>query len=175
MSSGCANLNAPRQRAVRVGRSSTWTHDHAWLANAGSGITDFFARVGNLARVNTGELCVGQTCVTEPELRELLDLLSEIAAAAGAPDQGIGSGAPAVSPAGGTNGPPIITINGDNLATSSPEVPAPAITLPANDNQAEPVVDERAEPTADEPAPMPELKASNDNSPFVELPTTGTK
>ena len=71
--------------------------------------------------------------------------------------------------------PSTISDNHVDTATSSNEILDSAITPPANDNQPDPVVDERAESTADEPAPTPELQASNDNFPLVELPAAGTK
>jgi Domain of unknown function (DUF5011) len=62
------------------------------------------------------ELCIGQTCVTEDQLKAML----AASAAASAPGSGASNtGAPAAVPEGGTDGPPIIAINGGNPATIS--------------------------------------------------------
>ena len=81
-----------------IGRlfSSLLTRIGTWLADAQNGITDFFARRGIFE-----ELCVkdanGQTCLT----RSQVDAMLSASAAAGAPTEEDGRGAPASSPASG--------------------------------------------------------------------------
>jgi hypothetical protein len=41
--------------------SSLFTRITIWLADAQNGIENFFARAGNLGRVNTNELCVDES------------------------------------------------------------------------------------------------------------------
>ena len=55
-----------------------------WFADTTTGITDFFAHVGNFGRVNTNELCVDDICVTRDQFAEVFGGSSQSAAAAGA-------------------------------------------------------------------------------------------
>jgi hypothetical protein len=73
----------------------------AWFADATNGITEFFAKVGNFHLINTDELCVGSTCLTEAQLQSLL------------------------ANAGGANVPPP---SGDN-PVPIPDTEAPVITI----------------------------------------------
>ena len=91
-----------------------------WFADATNGITDFFAKVGHFVDLHAQEYCAQhsdgtETCVTGDQLKSLLAAPT----AASAPNAGGASGAPAASPEGETNEPPVITINGDNPATIS--------------------------------------------------------
>ena len=53
--------------------SSLFARLTAWFADTANGINDFFARVGDFGQVNTDELCVGATCVTEDQFKSLLN------------------------------------------------------------------------------------------------------
>jgi len=44
-----------------------------WFADTANGIGDFFAKI-----IHTDKLCIGKTCVTESELKQLLDLRNEL-------------------------------------------------------------------------------------------------
>ena len=148
--------------------SFLFTHITAWFANATNGIGDFFAQVGNFGRVNTDELCVGSTCVTEDEFRSLLtgsaaQTSGESAGAADTPSAGSPPEVPAASPAQeGTDT--------DDAATTTPNV---SVLQPTSEDASEP-----AEPGASE-APEAEaeqeLAPANDNNPVEPLPATGTQ
>jgi hypothetical protein len=117
--------------------SSLFTRLTEWFADATNGIRDFYASIVHSDRVETKELCVGSTCVTEDQFKAMVAR----SAAAGAPSAG--SGAPdSDSALGGLHDaePRMITINGDNPATSSPEILVPAIDLApaANDKPPQP-------------------------------------
>jgi hypothetical protein len=77
----------------------------AWLGGATHGIGKLFADQG---RFQT--LCVGSTCITEPQLKDLL-ARENIAASANAPAGDTGPGANTAD-----TEPPAITINGNNPA-----------------------------------------------------------
>ncbi|MDP3784687.1 MAG: DUF5011 domain-containing protein, partial [bacterium] len=65
--------------------------------------------------IQTDKLCIGQTCVTEAELKALLENAG-VAPAASSPTLGVdGLQTPSVSPSADTE-PPTITINGNNPA-----------------------------------------------------------
>jgi hypothetical protein len=110
------NLNAiasttasttPQAQSFAVGFfQNLFSRITAWLADSGNGIADLFAahvhaQVVDADQVNTKTLCVGQTCVTETQLQQLLN--GQGAAAAG-------SGGTATSTA------PILSVNGSNPA-----------------------------------------------------------
>ena len=78
----------------------------AWLADAANGITDFFADTIHARE----RLCVGSTCLTESQLKDLL-ARENVAASAG---EGA-SDSPADEGATDTEAP-VITINGNNPA-----------------------------------------------------------
>jgi hypothetical protein len=60
----------------------------AWLANSSNGITSIFAHNGNFDTTNTQKLCIGNTCLTEAQLQQLMQA-----------QNGIGGSAPIAPPA----------------------------------------------------------------------------
>jgi hypothetical protein len=52
--------------------ASLLDHLKAWLADAGNGINLIAANVFKSHKVETDQLCVGSTCVTEAQLQQLL-------------------------------------------------------------------------------------------------------
>jgi hypothetical protein len=139
----------------------------SWFANAANGIGDFFARVGNFGRVNTDELCVGATCVTEDQFKSLLNG----GAAAGATTEGGASGAPGGSSALGDQ------LADDTILPDNDDDPATVATstldaVSANDT--EPVIETAANTLLVEEVPELEPEASNDNEVPDPLPATGT-
>jgi hypothetical protein len=127
------------------------------------------ARVGNFGRVNTDELCVGQTRVTE---EQFTSVFSNQAAAAGAPSSGVASEGPSgPSAAGEPNADkPSITPDDDSAAT--------AMTTPmtSSGNGDNPVVAEDAIEAAE---PEAEGLPRHDKSPqqlsVLECPKPPTK
>lgn len=65
---GLQNLASGIGQASSVAIGDSLTRVSAWLGDAGNGIGDFFAN-----RVRTKELCVGNECIGEGQLKELLD------------------------------------------------------------------------------------------------------
>jgi outer membrane biosynthesis protein TonB len=53
--------------------ASLLDHLKTWLADAGNGITLIAANVFKSQKVETEQLCVGSTCVTEAQLQQLLN------------------------------------------------------------------------------------------------------
>jgi Chaperone of endosialidase len=152
--------------------SSLLTHIRTWLANAQNGITDFFALRGIFE-----ELCAedanGQTCLT----RSQVDAMLSASAAAGAPTEEDGRGAPASSPASGDEPRVGTTTTPAIEASSTPAVLSPL--SPANDNASNEVEDENGDahehesnsnPEPDEPA-TPHDAASD---PIIEGGDTAT-
>jgi isochorismate hydrolase len=43
-----------------------------WLGNLENGITDIYAKVFHADRVETKELCVGQTCLNEQQIQQII-------------------------------------------------------------------------------------------------------
>ena len=150
----------------------------AWFADATNGIQDFFASVGNFGRVNTDELCVGSTCVTEEQFNSVFNTQS---AAAGAP----GPVSSAEAPGGQSASPQADADTGstypstDSSATGTdpdgvvdePPVPDDPAPEEAPDDVAG--QDQTAQPP--EPEPEQAVEAANDNAPVIELPATGTE
>jgi hypothetical protein len=98
----------------------------AWFADAQSGVGDFFAKVGHFNKVCAKNSDGSETCVTGDQMKSKL----AGSAAAGAPNNGSQSGAPAsvsanfgvdagssTTTAPVVNNPPTLIVNGNNPAT----------------------------------------------------------
>jgi hypothetical protein len=116
-----------------------------WFADAANGITDFFAEVGNFQRVNTDELCVGSTCVSESQLQTLLTNSGQSASASAAASPS-NSGAPAdteppdaTDTAEGTSTPAEAANDNDPAASSTPSSADFTPPEAANDNVPMPI------------------------------------
>jgi hypothetical protein len=120
-----------------------------WFADATNGIGEMIARV-----FKGEQLCLGETCITEPKLQQLLDLRSQSAAAAGAATtEGGSAGAP-----GGSSAP----ADTDTASTTPPSDSSgtpPVGTDEAPDTPAE------VEPSAGEAGAT---TSANDNAPAEE-------
>ena len=128
------------------------------------------AKLVHSDRVETTELCVGSTCVTEEQFNSVF---SNQSAAADAPSSGAASGASSGSSAAGEP-------SADAATTTTSSDSAPITSEAANDNR--PIADD--EPEAQEPSPEPTSEViaepvpipepANDNPPPTELSATGT-
>jgi hypothetical protein len=86
-------------------------------------------------KVETNELCVGSTCITESELQELINQKNTAAAAASTPDT---SGTP--STGGDTGASGTAGGSGDTGTTTPPDVPPTNPTEGGGDTPIEPVI-----------------------------------
>lgn len=138
----------------------------AWLADAGNGITEIFAKTitaenVNADTVNAKKLCLEDVCVTKEELQNLLNNAGQTAAAAGS----------------GTTSPPVPEPEyplepepaPDESASSTPPVPEPEPD-PEPESQ-ETSESEETEPTSEE-EPIPESDPGESPPTEPEAPQT---
>ena len=171
-------------------------HDHLQPASAGLFLepvssTSLFvvARVFNAERVETNELCLGQTCVTEEQFNSVF---SNQPAAVGAPSVGNTNEAPNNRPAsGGSPDTDTATSTTPAEATSTPEAandnPQPQGAEQSSDGNepaddapsaTEPEVEDATDQQpawSEQPIEPPELEPANDNSPVEPLSATRTE
>ena len=106
--------------------ASLFTRLTQWFANAQNGIQEIYAHV-----FKGEQLCLGETCITEPELQQLLDLRSQPTTAADAPSVGADE-TPAATPADAGSQTAITAPATDPVLENTP---AEIINSePANDN-----------------------------------------
>jgi hypothetical protein len=101
-----------------------------WFADATNGIKDFYASIVHSNRVETQELCVGSTCVTEDQFKTAF----QNAAAAGAPTVGVGGGAPSGSSALGAQTDATTTTTSETLALNGNDPVQWQLNTPWQDN-----------------------------------------
>ena len=106
--SSTASTNTPYDRYVSDFLRSLFAQVAQWLANAANGIGDLYAKVIHSDKVQTGELCVQDVCVTRDQLAAVL------ATAPRSPAPASSSMSTATSSVPTT--PPVIAINGNNPA-----------------------------------------------------------
>jgi hypothetical protein len=144
------------------------------LASKVSETAHLFIATLTAHRVETQELCVGSTCVTEDQFKAALE---NVATGAGS----VGGGPPPVSlPASGDAGTSSTTPGTDSSddegaadASSSGVAPAaPAASSTSEGTNADTVVSTMPDVTG---AGTSNASAANDNAPPAELPATGTE
>jgi hypothetical protein len=134
-----------------IEKPNTWRDSLiAWFANTANGITEFIA--GTLRAKD--QLCVGQTCVTESQLQQLLN------------GQGIQQ-APAPTPAPTPEPTPDTTVESESVDT---EITRETDTTPPDNNE---TITEDTDTTTDEPiiTPEPETITSSEETPPIDVVT----
>ena len=106
--SSTATTNTPYDRYVSDFLHSLFAQVAQWLANAANGIGDLYAKVIHSDKVQTGELCVQDVCVTRDQLAAVLATIPRSPAPASSSTSTATSSVPTT--------PPVIAINGNNPA-----------------------------------------------------------
>ena len=106
--SSTATTNTPYDRYVSDFLHSLFAQVAQWLANAANGIGDLYAKVIHSDKVQTGELCVQDVCVTRDQLAAVLATAPRSPAPASSSTSTATSSFPTT--------PPVISINGNNPA-----------------------------------------------------------
>ncbi len=156
--------------------SSLFARLTQWFANATNGIRDFYASVIHGERVETRELCVGETCVTPDQFKAVFGSGSQ-SAAAGAPEQG-GTEAPVgdASAAGDQAADDETATTTASSTSSTSNIVSPSSTE-AEGEAAVSQSDVADAPEATTGGPMPDdtPAPANNSSPVDTLPATATE